>query len=74
MDFSWVDQNEIVIIHSPIINWDSNLKESYLQIVHDIIGIQISWIKKGNKCKIVRFLFDVNDREYIKSYFATEYA
>ena len=71
-DFSWIPQDHIVIIHTSMANLNSKSKKMYIKIVYDTIKLQTDWIAKGNKCKIVDFVFDESDKAYIENYISSK--
>lgn len=67
-DFSWISQNHVVIIHSSLQEMDLSAKKIYFEIVFDTIKNQIDWIEKGNKSKVIDFVFDERDKKDIEKY------
>lgn len=65
-DFSWIPQDHIVIIHTSLANLDLREKNIYIKIVYDAVELQVNWIKKGNKVKIIDFVFEESDKDYIE--------
>ncbi len=68
-DFSWISQDYIVIIHSPMDRLKKDVKNIYLEIIFDSIMFLNRLLKEGKTVKQVDFVFDKRDKDYIEKYF-----
>lgn len=70
-DFSWIPQNNIIIIHCPLSDLAPDVKNVYIEIIVDSLIFNVNMMMEGKDVKNIDFVFDESDKDYIENYMSS---